>query len=70
LAKQFQMRRLKCVKLTDDRWHMPSDGKSSHCLCQVELMTNIPQISIPNYNWSNKFIKSKIQKIKSFKMNP
>jgi hypothetical protein len=37
LAEGFQRRRLKCEKLTDDRQRMPSDGKSSHCLCQGEL---------------------------------
>jgi hypothetical protein len=31
-------RRLKCEKLTDDRWRTPSDGKSSHCLWQGELI--------------------------------
>ena len=36
LAKGFQ-RRLKCEKLTDDRWQTPSDSKSSHCLWQGEL---------------------------------
>ena len=38
LAKLFQRRRLKCEKLTDDRRQMPSDGKSSHCLWQGELI--------------------------------
>jgi hypothetical protein len=37
LAKGCQSRRLKCEKLTDDRWRTPSDGKSSHCLWQGEL---------------------------------
>jgi hypothetical protein len=37
LAERFQRRRLKCEKLTDDRWRTPSDGKSSHCLWQGEL---------------------------------
>jgi hypothetical protein len=37
LAKGFQMGRLKCEKLTDDRRRRPSDGKSSHCLWQGEL---------------------------------
>ena len=32
LAEGFQ-RRLKCEKLMDDGRQMPSDGKSSHCLC-------------------------------------
>ena len=43
-AEGFQMRRLKCEKLTDERRQttddgrrMPSDGKSSHCLWQGEL---------------------------------
>ena len=40
LAKGFQRRRLKCEKLTDDGRRMPSDGKSSHCLWQGELMTD------------------------------
>ena len=31
LAKQFQKRRLKCEKLTDED-ETPSDGKSLHCL--------------------------------------
>jgi hypothetical protein len=31
-------RRLKCEKLTDDRRRTPSDGKSSHCLWQGELI--------------------------------
>jgi hypothetical protein len=39
LAEGFQKRRLKCEKLTDDRRWTPSDGKSSHCLWQGELMT-------------------------------
>jgi hypothetical protein len=38
LAKGFQRRRLKCEKLTDDRRRTPSDGKSSHCLGQGELI--------------------------------
>jgi hypothetical protein len=43
LAKWFQRRRfkkigqLKSEKLMDDRRRTPSDGKSSHCLCQGEL---------------------------------
>jgi hypothetical protein len=37
LAEEFQRRRLKCEKLTDDGRRMPSDGKSSHCLWQGEL---------------------------------
>jgi hypothetical protein len=37
LAEGFQMRRLKCEKLTDDGRLTPSDGKSSHCLWQGEL---------------------------------
>ena len=48
LAKGFQRGRLKCEKLTDDRRRTPSDGKSSHCLWQGELiikrkMTNTDQ---------------------------
>jgi hypothetical protein len=38
LAKGFQRRRLKCEKLTDDRRRTPTDGKSSHCLWQCELI--------------------------------
>jgi hypothetical protein len=37
LAERFQRRRLKCGKLTDDRWRTSSDGKSSHCCWQGEL---------------------------------
>jgi hypothetical protein len=37
LAEGFQRRRLKCEKLTDNGRWMPSDGKSSRCLCQGEL---------------------------------
>ena len=39
MSEGFQSRRLKCEKLTDDRQQTPSDGKSSHCLWQVELKT-------------------------------
>ena len=38
LAEGFQRRRLKCEKLTDDRRRTLSDGKSSHCLWQGELI--------------------------------
>ena len=38
LAEGFQRRRLKCEKLTDDGRRTPSDGKSSHCLWQGELI--------------------------------
>ena len=38
LALWFQRRRLKCEKLTDDGRQMPSDGKSSHCFWQGELI--------------------------------
>ena len=55
LAEGFQRRRLKCEKLTDDRRQTkddrrqttddgrrtPSDGKSSRCLWQGELKTQI-----------------------------
>jgi hypothetical protein len=41
LAKRFQGRRLKCEKLTDDRWRTPNDDKSSHCLWQGGLKTDI-----------------------------
>ena len=37
MAEGFQ-RRLKCEKLTDDRRRTPSDGKSSPCLWQGELI--------------------------------
>ena len=36
LAEEFQRKRLKCEKLTDDRRRTPSDGKSSHCLRTTE----------------------------------
>jgi hypothetical protein len=38
LPKGFQSRRLKCEKLMDDRRWMTSDGKSSHCIWQGELI--------------------------------
>jgi hypothetical protein len=38
LAEGFQRRRLKCEQLTDDRRRTPSDGRSSHCLWQGELI--------------------------------
>ena len=41
LAKGFQRRRLKCEKLMEDRQRTPSDGKSSHCLWQGELIKMI-----------------------------
>ena len=44
LTMQFQRRRLKCEKLTDDRQRMPSDGKSSHCLWQDELKNMVKSI--------------------------
>ena len=44
LAEGFQRRRLKCEKLTDDRRRTPSDGKSSHCLCQGELKMSLTAI--------------------------
>ena len=37
IACSDQRGRLKCEKLADDGQRMPSDGKSSHCLWQVEL---------------------------------
>ena len=37
LAEEFQRRRLKCEKLTDERRRTTSDGKSSLCLWQGEL---------------------------------
>ena len=37
LALQFQRRRLKCEKLTDDGQQTSSDGKSSLCLWQGDL---------------------------------
>jgi hypothetical protein len=45
LTEGFQRRRFKCEKLTDDRWRMPSDGKSSHCLWQGELKTDRKRLS-------------------------
>ena len=36
LAAGFQRRKLKCEKLTDDRWRTPSDGKSSYCLAESQ----------------------------------
>ena len=38
MAEGLQRRSLKCEKLTDDRRRTPSDGKSSHCLWQGELI--------------------------------
>ena len=38
LTERIQRRRLKCEKLTDDRRWTPSDGKSSLCLWQGELI--------------------------------
>ena len=38
MAEGFQRRRLKYEKLTNDRRRMPSDGNSSHCLWQGELI--------------------------------
>ena len=38
LADGFQRRRLKYEKLTDNGRRTPSDGKSSHCLWQGELI--------------------------------
>ena len=38
MAEGFQRRRMKCENLTDDRRRTPSDGKSSHCLWQGELI--------------------------------
>ena len=38
LAEGFQRRRFKCEKLADDRRRTSSDGKSSHCLWQGELI--------------------------------
>ena len=37
MAEGFQRRRLKCEKLMDRR-QTPSDGKSSHCLWQGQLI--------------------------------
>jgi len=41
LAEGFQRRRLKCEKLMDNGRQMTSDGKSSHCLWQGELKSNV-----------------------------
>ena len=38
LAEGFQRRRLNRENLTDDGQRTPSDGKSSHCLWQGELI--------------------------------
>ena len=46
LALRFQRRRLKCEKLTNDRWWTPSDGKSSHCLWQGELKRRLKSCSV------------------------
>ena len=35
LAEEFQRKRLKCEKLTDNRQRMPSDGKISHSFGKV-----------------------------------
>jgi hypothetical protein len=49
LAKGFQRRRLKFEKITDDRRRTPSDGKSSHCLCQGELTMKMMKHNLRNY---------------------
>ena len=41
IACSDQRGRLKCEKLADDGQRMPSDGKSSHCLWQVELKRQV-----------------------------
>ena len=46
LAEEFQRRRLKCEKLTDDGRQV--DGKSSHCLWQGELKIQWCQYSSPS----------------------
>ena len=49
LAKGFQRRILKCEKLADDGRRTPSDGKSSPCLWQgelIEIAENFDFISI------------------------
>ena len=35
LAEEYQRKRLKCEKLTDNRQRMPSDGKISHSFGKV-----------------------------------
>ena len=50
LAEEFQRRRLKCEKLTDEGRRMPSDGKSSHCLWQGELKIKDRNLLINNTN--------------------
>jgi hypothetical protein len=46
MAEGFQRQRLKCEKLTDDRRRTPSDGKSSHCLWQGELIKKVTDANI------------------------
>jgi hypothetical protein len=46
LAEEFQRRRLKCEKLTDNIWRTPSDGKSSLCFWQGELKRTKRQTTI------------------------
>ena len=64
LAKQLQRRRLKCEKLTDDRWRKPSDGKSSRCLWQGELkrtsnhLQNITNKTTDRVTWTQLKISS------------
>jgi hypothetical protein len=41
LANQFQRRRFKCEKLTDDRCQVMVKGKSSHCLWQGEIRRGV-----------------------------
>jgi hypothetical protein len=43
LAERFQRRRLKCGKLTDDRWRTPSDGKSyDSCFWLADFLDSSP----------------------------
>jgi hypothetical protein len=41
LANQFQRRRFKCEKLTDDRCQVMVNGKRSHCLWQGEIRRGV-----------------------------
>ena len=45
LAQGFQRRRLKCENLKDDIRRTPSDGKSSRCLWQGELIINMSEFN-------------------------
>ena len=59
MVEGFQRRILKCEKLTDNRRWTPSDGKSSHCLWQGELIKN----SIGSESFPGAHIDSRITKV-------